>query len=94
MKRLYRISATQDSFSTEKSTLVVREVRPEAASLVEGDVFVLDKGVEVWQLNTKASVGKEKFKAAEFVQSVVSDREGQCRVVVYGEFRYRLTTNY
>ena len=88
VKRLYRISATQGTFSTEKSTLVVREVRPEAASLVEGDVFVLDKGVDVWQLNTKASVGKEKFKAAEFVQSVISDREGQCRVVVYGKLRY------
>lgn len=65
--------------------LVVREVAPEASSLVAGDVYVLDKGTKVWQFNTKASLGKEKFKAAEFVQSLTNDRQSQCDVIVYGK---------
>jgi gelsolin len=64
--------------------LVVREVPAEAASLHEGDVYVLDKGDKIWQLNTQASVGKEKFKAAEFVRSLADARKDQCDVVVYG----------
>jgi len=65
--------------------LQIREVLAESTSLQEGQVFVLDKGPEIFQLNTKKSVGKEKFKAAEFVQSLVNDREGQSEVKVFGK---------
>ena len=54
-------------------------------SLVAGDVYVLDKGIDILQLNTKKSVGKERFKAAEFVQSIVSERHGPTEVTVYGQ---------
>ncbi|KAK1229830.1 hypothetical protein PQX77_007095 [Marasmius sp. AFHP31] len=80
--RLYKISASK--FRTH-TALVIREVAPEASNLVKGDVFVLDKGIKVLQFNTKASVGKEKFKAAEFVKSLVDARQGQCDVTVYDE---------
>lgn len=84
--RLYRVGASHVRGHVAGSHLHVREVKPEASSLVQGDVFVLDKGTKVLQLNTKASVGKEKFKAAEFVQYVISERKGHCDTAVYGEF--------
>ncbi|KAF9262861.1 fragmin60 [Marasmius fiardii PR-910] len=82
LNKLYRISASK---SGPVTALVIREVAPVAANLRKGDVFVLDKGSKVLQFNTKASVGKEKFKAAEFVQNLVDARQGQCSVVVYDE---------
>jgi len=84
--KLYRISVAQGSTRAGHAVpLVVREVLCAAASLVEGDVFVLDRGAAVWQLNTTASAGKEKFRAAEFVQSIVSNREGACAATVFDE---------
>lgn len=83
--RLYRIGVVHNAAHPNKSTLVVREVVWDASSLVEGDVFVIDKGTEVWQLNTKASAGKEKYRAAEFAQSLVNDRRSQCIHAIYGE---------
>jgi len=62
----------------------VREVEPVAASLIEGDAYVLDKGTEVWQLNTKGSAGQEKYSAAEFSRSLVDGRK-DCDVTVFGE---------
>lgn len=76
-KKLYRITSTG-------IRLVVREVPPEGSSLIPGDAYVLDLGSKVWQLNTKGSVGKEKFKAAEFVQALVNDREGTSTISVFG----------
>ncbi|KAJ7274213.1 actin regulatory protein [Mycena rebaudengoi] len=68
-----------------KNTLVVREVPATAASIIEGDVYILDKGTQVLQFNTKASAGQEKFKAAEFAQSLIAPRKGQCDVTVFDE---------
>lgn len=83
LHKLYKISLSRQTGG--RSHLLVREVPAEGNSLVEGDVFVLDKGTEIWQLNTKNSLGQEKFKAAEFVQSLVNDREGQGDVKVFGK---------
>lgn len=82
LHRLYKVSFSRVA---GRSNLVVREVLAKDSSLVEGDVFVLDKGRQVWQFNTKTSIGQEKFKAAEFVQSLANDRQGQCEVTVYGQ---------
>jgi len=81
--RLYKISLSRQTGG--RAHLQVREVAAEGASLVEGDVFVLDKGAEIWQFNTSSSVGQEKFKAAEFVHSLVDDREGYGEVKVFDE---------
>jgi len=82
LKKLYRITLARDH---GHSSLVVREVPPEGSSLVKGDVFVYDKGTEVWQLNTKTSAGQERFKAAEFVQVLISERKGSCNLTVFDE---------
>jgi gelsolin len=87
LHRLFKISLSRQA--SGRPHLQVREVVAEGSSLVAGDVFVLDKGSVVWQFNTKASAGQEKFKAAEFVQSLVNDRKGQSDVTVYGKSHQR-----
>jgi hypothetical protein len=82
LRKLYRIKLSRDG---NRSSLVVREVAADGSSLVEGDVFVLDKGTQVLQYNTKTSAGQERFKAAEFVQILVKERKGQCHLTVYGK---------
>ncbi|KIK69764.1 hypothetical protein GYMLUDRAFT_34156 [Collybiopsis luxurians FD-317 M1] len=87
--KLYRVSITTNPHPSKAHApaqlLAIREVSFSASSLVEGDVFVLDKGTKVWQLNTKESAGKEKFRAAEFVRSIVETRKGGCDVTVFDE---------
>ena len=75
--KLYRVGVSGKS-------LLVREVAATPTSLEQGDVFVLDQGSKIWQLNTRGAVGKEKFKAAEFVQGIVNARQGTCESTVYG----------
>lgn len=83
LRRLYKISLSRQMGG--RSHMQIREVPAEGASLEEGDVFVLDKGREIWNFHTSKSVGQEKFKAAEFVQSLINDREGQSEVKVFGK---------
>ncbi|KAJ8480678.1 hypothetical protein ONZ51_g6514 [Trametes cubensis] len=83
-RRLYRVSAVQ-VHEHAAPHLQVREVPVEGASVVQGGVYVLDMGRRVWQFNTQESTGKVRFKAAEFVQSLVDEREGQCETTVYDE---------
>ncbi|KAF9452918.1 actin regulatory protein [Macrolepiota fuliginosa MF-IS2] len=83
IRKLYRVNSSRSI--SGRSTLVVREVPAEASSLVEGDVYVLDKGTEIVQFNTKNSAGKERFKAAEFVRALSDERKGKSEVIVYDE---------
>jgi gelsolin len=69
-----------------RSNLVVREVPAIASNLVEGDTYVLDKGADILQFNSKGSAGQERFKAAEFAHRLSSERKSQSEVTVYGEF--------
>ncbi|KDR82859.1 hypothetical protein GALMADRAFT_238469 [Galerina marginata CBS 339.88] len=85
IRKLYRISLSRSSSTGGHSSLVVREVPATSQSLIAGDVYVLDKGTQILQFNSKASAGQERFKAAEFVQSLVNERESQCDVTVYDE---------
>lgn len=100
--KLYRISITVNTHPSKSHAqlFAIREVPFAASSLVEGDVFVLDKGTKVWQLNTKESAGKEKFRAAEFARSLIDSQERRgAEVMVFGEnlhyasFVYELTVN-
>jgi gelsolin len=71
------------------SKLTIMQVKAEPSSLAEGNVFVLDKGTDVWQFDRKSSVGKERFKAAEFVRSLVDANIAMykhCHSTVYGAF--------
>ncbi|KAJ3825446.1 fragmin60 [Lentinula raphanica] len=89
--KLYRISITPNPHPSHPHGAhtnylsVIREVPFAGSSLVEGDVFVMDRGTKVWQLNTKESAGKEKFRAAEFVRSLSEGRKGGCEVTVLDE---------
>ncbi|KAH8827655.1 fragmin60 [Flagelloscypha sp. PMI_526] len=94
IRKLYRVILTKHTDGTEhgpaKTSLVVREVPAQASSLIEGDVYVLDKGNKVLQLNTTESAGQEKFKAAEFARSIVDARTGAgggqtCELQVFDE---------
>ncbi|KAJ6584044.1 actin regulatory protein [Mycena vulgaris] len=82
---LHKLYLIQLSKAGNKTSLVVREVVAAAESIIEGDVYVLDKGTHVWQFNTKTSAGKEKFKAAEFAQSLIAPRQGHCDIKVFDE---------
>ncbi|KAI0789581.1 fragmin60 [Abortiporus biennis] len=77
-KRLYRIIASG-------THIIVREVPPDGSNFVPGDAYVLDKGVEIWQFNTKSSVGKERYKAAEFIQMLAGERQLATDVSVFDE---------
>lgn len=89
--RLYRIHAeTAPSAGTSpvKSPILVRQVDLNQPNPIEGgDVYILDKGSEVWQLNTIGSVGREKFRAAEFSKSLTEhpDRKGRCDLQVFDQ---------
>jgi gelsolin len=85
IRKLYRISIL------DRSRLVVREVALEASSLAQGDVFVLDKGTHLWQFNTKTCVGKERFEARQFVESIAVQRREEhfpVDVTVYGTLNF------
>ncbi|CAG8559234.1 4556_t:CDS:2 [Acaulospora colombiana] len=66
-------------------TVVIREVPKDYTSLNSGDVFILDVGNTLYQLNGKDSQGVEKGKAAEFVQAVKSERNGLADIIVVGD---------
>ncbi|KAH9889762.1 fragmin60 [Cubamyces lactineus] len=83
-RKLYRISAIQ-VHGHAAPHLQVREVPAEGASVVQGGVYVLDMGGRVWQFNTQESTGRVRFRAAEFVQSLVDERESQCETTVFDE---------
>jgi gelsolin len=81
--KLYKVSIRHT-----KPTII--QAKPEGASLADGNVFILDKGTEVWQFDRKSSVGKERFKAAEFVRNLVEENitlYKRCRSTVYGPCR-------
>ncbi|KAH6911568.1 fragmin60, partial [Coprinopsis sp. MPI-PUGE-AT-0042] len=88
VKRLYRIMLSRTSGEAARqstSTLIIREVPPSATSLVAGEAYILDKGDQIWQLNTASSAGQERYKAAEFAQSLIAERKGQCALTVFDE---------
>lgn len=86
---LYHVSASKPSATGHKPPhLIVRQVtRNYKAALTQHshDVFVLDKGREIWQYNTRLSSGKEKFKAAEFVREIIDGRKHEPVLKVFDE---------
>ncbi|KAF8908853.1 actin regulatory protein [Gymnopilus junonius] len=88
-RKLYHVDLSHHAAMGEdhpaRSHLTVREVSATAQSLVAGGVYVLDKGSHILQFNTKESAGQERFKAAEFVQSIVNVRQSHCDITVFDE---------
>lgn len=58
------------------------QVKMEAKSLNEGDVFILDQGKKIFQWNGKEANKYEKFKGLEMVNKINADeRGGKCDLV-------------
>jgi gelsolin len=68
-----------------KRTVVIREVPKDYTSLNSGDVFILDVGTTIYQLNGKKSQGSERMKAAELVRAIEGERQGASKVIVIDE---------
>ncbi|KAJ6226724.1 severin [Anaeramoeba flamelloides] len=60
-----------------KKKIRVQEVPLEVASLNEGDCFVLDSGLDLYQWHGKKSNFMEKRKASEVSNSIKGERKGQ-----------------
>lgn len=56
----------------------------------EADVLVLDQGTQIWQFNRKGSAGKERFRAAEFIRSVIEERQKATQFKSIGKLYYLL----
>lgn len=68
-----------------KKNIVVREVPLAIESLNSGDVFVLDAGMDLYQMNGKECGPREKAKAAEVTRSLDDERGGKPNVWVFEE---------
>jgi len=66
-----------------KKNIVVREVDFAISSLNCGDVFVLDAGFEIFQMNGKECGAMEKNKAMELTRNIASERGGKSHVWVF-----------
>jgi gelsolin len=60
----------------------VDETKLERASLNDGDVFVLDGGLDIWQWNGRSSSVWEKRKGEEVVQGLMNERNGRPKKTV------------
>lgn len=85
--RLYHISGNN------AKNLSVRQVELSFKSLNEGDVFVLDQGLKIYQFNGAKSSAQEKHKASEFSHSLASDRGG-AKCHVFGTSLFFLPVNH
>jgi gelsolin len=60
----------------------VSEVPLSASSLNSGDIFILDKGLDLYQMNGKKSSAGERMKAGQLARAIDDERKGQVRVHV------------
>jgi len=66
-----------------KKNVVVREVNFAIESLNAGDVFVLDNGLDIFQMNGREAGAMEKAKAAELTHNIASEHGGKSHVWVF-----------
>jgi len=66
-----------------KKNIVVREVPFTTDSLNCGDVFVLDAGLDIFQMNGRECGAMEKTKAAELARNLDNERGGKPNVWVF-----------
>jgi len=60
----------------------VTEVPCKWESLNNGDVFLLDAGLDIWQWNGKTAGHNEKRKAQEIIQNLKKERNGRPKAIV------------
>jgi gelsolin len=75
--RLFHVSGNKGK------SLVLRQVGLSSKSLNEGDVFILDNGLAIYQWSGSKSTGQERHKAMEFARALAAERK-TAKVTVYG----------
>jgi len=65
-----------------KKAVRVTQVPLSSESLNQGDVFILDNGLELFQWNGENATIKEKRKAMDVVQSIKAERNGKPHSIV------------
>jgi len=68
-----------------KKKIRVREVPLARDSLNNGDVFILDAGLKIYQLNGSKSAPAERAKAAQLSRAIDDERGGKPEVIVLDE---------
>jgi len=63
----------------------VAQVNMDKSSLNSGDVFILDRGLEVFQFNGAKSAGAERMKAAQVVRAIDDERGSKVNIHVSEE---------
>lgn len=64
-------------FSSKGRNVVVQQVPANRSRLNSGDVYVLDKGLAIWQWNGSGASVQEKTKAMEYVSNLEKQRAGK-----------------
>jgi len=67
---------------TTLKNIVIKEVPAKRGNLNSDDVFIIDTFYELYQYNGKNADKDEKFKAAQYVQKLKSDRCGKVKTAV------------
>jgi gelsolin len=60
----------------------VTEVEMKPCSLNSGDIFILDKGLDVYQMNGAKSSAGERMKAAQLTRAIDDERKGKVAIHV------------
>ncbi|XP_045166593.2 gelsolin-like protein 1 isoform X2 [Mercenaria mercenaria] len=66
-------------FRKEGRKVEMTEVKLKRSNLNEGDVFILDQGLQLYQWNGSACSKDEKFRATQEMQQICSERGGRPR---------------
>jgi len=61
----------------------VTQVELTHKSLNEGDVFVLDGGLKIWQFQGKKAGMNEKARAAQLISAIDTERKGQAKCTTF-----------
>eukprot|EP00794_Sanderia_malayensis_P005430 gene5430-6109_t len=67
---------------TTLKNITIKEIPAKRGNLNSEDVFIIDKYYDVFQYNGKDADKDEKFKAAQYVQQLKSDRCGKVKTAV------------
>jgi len=68
-----------------RKNIRVSEVSVEYASMNSGDVFILDKGLDIYQWQGKKAGKNEKARAGQLCRALDDERRGKPEVHVYGQ---------
>lgn len=69
----------------DRKTVYVNEVPIHHSSLNQGDVFILDLGLRLYQWNGSKSSGNERIKAGQYAAAIDSERYGKATISVHAE---------